>query len=163
MAWFLKLAGHDGESQEQPGHINLLSWSFGANLSVAHTGTTAGQVQGQAEVHDINVSLVTDKSFVEMWKSCCNGNPINEGYVLGTKSVAGQAKAKQFFKLTMNDCYISSAHLSGSGAHGSDSLDPPSFSIKFNKMKIEYFEYDKAGKDGAKPKMEFDMGAHKVS
>jgi type VI protein secretion system component Hcp len=163
MAWFLKLDGHPGESQEQKDCINLLNWSFGATLSVAHTGTTAGQVQGQAEVHDVNVSLVTDKSFVEMWKSVCNGNPIKESVILGTKSVAGTEKAKPFFKLTMNDCYISSAQLSGSGEHGADALDPPSFSIKFNKMKIEYTEYDKKGAQMAQPKMEFDMGEHKVS
>jgi type VI secretion system secreted protein Hcp len=163
MAWFLNLPGHEGESIEQPKHINLLSWSFGANLSVAHTGTTTGQVQGQSEVHDVNISLVTDKSFVEMWKSITNGNPIDECYILGTKNIAGQPKAVEFFKLTMNQCYISSAHLSGSGAHGSDSLDPPSFSIKFNKMKIEYTEYGKEGKVKGKPKMEFDMGEHKTS
>ncbi len=63
----------------------------------------------------------------------------------------------------MEECYITTAHLSGSGAHGSDSLDPPTFSIKFNKMKIEYTEYDKSGKQQAQPKMSFDMGTHTTS
>jgi hypothetical protein len=50
--------------------------------------------------------------------------------------------------------------LSGSGAHGSDSLDAPVFTIKFNKMKIEYTEYKKDGSPGDRPKMSFDAGKH---
>ena len=161
MAWFLQVDGHEGESQEVPGYINLLSWSFGANLSVPHTGTTSGQVAGQSEVHDVTVSLVTDKSFVELWKSICSGKPIKKSILLGRKDVQG--KPKKFFELTMEDCYITTAHLSGSGAHGSDSLDPPTFSIKFNKMKIEYTEFKKDGSPAAQPKMEFNMGTHDVS
>lgn len=161
MAWFLNLDGHDGESMEMDKHINVLSWNFGASLSVPHTGTTAGQVSGQSEVHDVTVSLVCDKSYVEMWKTICSGKPVKKAVLIGRKDVQG--KPKEFFKLTMEDCYIVNAHLSGSGAHGSDSLDPPTFSIKFNKMKIEHTEYKKDGSAGAQPKMSFDMGKHEVS
>ncbi len=100
MAWFLKMDGHDGESKEQAGYVNLLSWSFGANLSVPHTGTTSAQVAGQSEVHDVTVSLVTDKSFVEMWKTICSGNPVASAEILGTKDIAGSSggKPKTFFE-----------------------------------------------------------------
>jgi len=63
----------------------------------------------------------------------------------------------------MEECYITSAHLSGSGMHGSDSFDNPTISIKFNKMKIELTEYDKQGKPAGQPKMQFNMATHEVS
>jgi type VI protein secretion system component Hcp len=160
MAWFIKIDGHDGESAEQKDHINVLSWSFGANLSVTHTGTTSAQVAGQSEIHDVTLSLVPDKSLTELWLSLCTGKPIPKAELVGMKDVQGQPK--QFFKLTMEDCYITTAHLSGSGMHGSDSFDNPTVSIKFDKMKIELTEYDKKGKPAGQPKMGFRMSTHAV-
>jgi len=160
MAWFLKVASAKGESQEQPDYMNLLSWNLGANLSIAHSGTSSGQVAGQAEVQDLTATLMPDKAFVDLMKFICMGKPLPEAILLGTKDVGGGGKAKEFFKLTMNDVYVSSAHLSGTGAHGSDAFDPHTISLKFNKMKIDYTEYKKDGSAGDKPKMSFDAGKH---
>ena len=161
MAWFLKVEGTKGESQEQPQYMNVLSWNFGANLSVAHSGTSAGQVAGQAEVHDLTTTIMPDKAFVDLMKFICGGKPLKEAILLGKKDVQG--KPKEFFKLTMNEVYVSSAHLSGTGAHGSDAFDPHTFSLKFNKMKIDYTEWKKDGTPGDKPKVSFDAGKHEVS
>jgi type VI protein secretion system component Hcp len=160
MAWFLKIEGTKGESLEQPQYMNVLSWNFGANLSVAHSGTSAGQVAGQAEVHDLTTTIMPDKAFVDLMKFICSGKPLKSAELLGTKDVGGGGKAKEFFKLTMDEVYVSSAHLSGTGAHGSDAFDPHTISLKFNKMKIEYAEYKKDGSAGDKPKMSFDAGKH---
>jgi type VI protein secretion system component Hcp len=161
MAWFLKVATSKGESQEVPEYMNVLSWNLGSNLSVAHSGTSSGQVAGQAEVHDLTVTVMPDKAFVDMWKFICGGKPLSEAILLGRKDVQG--KPKEFFKLTMNEVYVSSAHLSGTGAHGSDAFDPHTFSLKFNKMKIDYTEWKKDGTPGDKPKVSFDAGKHEVS
>jgi len=90
MAWFINIDSHPGESKEQKDHINVLSWSFGANLSVTHTGTTSAQVAGQSEVHDVTLSLVPDKALTELWKSLCSGKPVPKAVLLGTKDVAGK-------------------------------------------------------------------------
>jgi type VI protein secretion system component Hcp len=103
MAWFLKVEGTKGESQEQPQYMNVLSWNFGANLSVAHSGTSAGQVAGQAEVHDLTTTIMPDKAFVDLMKFILSGKPLKSAELLGTKDVGGGGKAKPFFKLTMDE------------------------------------------------------------
>jgi type VI protein secretion system component Hcp len=163
MAWFLKVGNAKGESLEQKDYINVLSWNFGGNLSVSHSGTSGGQVAGQAEMHDLTCTIMPDKAFVDLWKFMLTGKPVPSAELLGTKNVAGDKVAKQFFKLTMEEVYLSSSHMSGTGAHGSDAMDPHTFSLKFNKMKIDYTEYKKDGTPGDKPKVQFDAGKHEAS
>jgi type VI protein secretion system component Hcp len=161
MAFFLKVGPIKGESKEVQDYINVLDWEMGAELPVSRGGAGSGQVAGQSEVRDLTVTVLPDKSFVDIWKFACNGRPVHEAILLCRKNVAGQPK--EYFKVTLNDVYVAAARLTASGEKGADPFHPHQFVLKFDKMRIEYTEYKKDGTPGDKPKAAFDTGKHELS
>jgi type VI protein secretion system component Hcp len=161
MAFFLKVGPIKGESKEVQDYINVVQWEMGADLPVSRGEAGSGQVAGQSEVRDLTVSVWPDKAFVDLWKFACNGKAVDEAILLCRKDVVG--KPKEFMKVTMNDVYVAAARLTASGGKGADPFQPHQFSLKFNKMKIEYTEYKQNGDPGDKPKVSFDAGKHEVS
>jgi type VI secretion system secreted protein Hcp len=152
---FIKLEGIKGESQDKTHKdtIDVLAWSFGAsNSGSTHMGGGSGS--GKANFQDISITKYIDKSSPVLMMHCANGKHISEATLTCRK--AGE-KPLEYLIINMKDIIVSSVSLGGSG--GEDRLTE-NVSLNFGSFKYKYVEQTKAGGEGAKPDMKWDIAAN---
>jgi type VI secretion system secreted protein Hcp len=153
--FFLELEGIKGESQDKThsGKIDVLAWSFGAsNSGSTHIGGGSGS--GKANFQDISFTKYIDKSSPVLMLHCANGKHIPKAKLICRK--AGE-KPLEYLIVEMKDLIVSSVSLGGSG--GEDRLTE-NISLNFGSFKYKYVEQTKAGGEGAKPDMQWDIAAN---
>jgi type VI secretion system secreted protein Hcp len=153
---FLKLEGIKGESADDKhkGEIDVLAWSWGASQSgTMHTGGGGGA--GKANFQDVSVTKWIDKSSHALLKAVAVGQHIKSAMLTVRK--AGE-KPLEYYKLTMNDCLISSVSTGGSG--GEDRLTE-NISINFGNFTMEYTPQKEDGSGDAVLPFGFDIKANK--
>ena len=151
---FIKIDGHDGESEDDDhtGWIDVLSWSFGMSQSAsAHIG--GGGSQAQANVQDLSFVKWVDKSTPALMHSCCVGKHVSKAELHCTKA-SGDNKALEYIIIKMDDVIISSLSTGGSG--GEDRMTE-NVSLNFAKVEYQYTVQTKEGAGGAKPKVTWDI------
>lgn len=152
---FLKIEGIKGESQDKTHKdlIDVLAWSFGvSNSGSTHMGGGSGS--GKANFQDISFTKYIDKSSPVLFLHCSNGKHIPTAQLICRK--AGE-KPLEYLIIDMKDILVSSVSLGGSG--GEDRLTE-NCSLNFGSFKYKYVEQTKAGGEGAKPDMQWDIAAN---
>lgn len=152
---FIKLNGIKGESQDKTHKdtIDVLAWSWGAsNSGSTHMGGGSGS--GKANFQDLSFTKYIDKSSVPLMLHCANGKHIADATLICRK--AGE-KPLEYLIVDMKDIIVSSYSTGGSG--GEDRLTE-NVSLNFGSVKIKYVEQTKAGGEGAKPEMQWDIAAN---
>lgn len=157
---FIKIDGHDGESEDEDhkGWIDVLSWSWGISQS-ANTHMGGGGSQALSSHQDLSFVKWCDKSTPGIMHSCSSGKHISKAEMICTKS-SGDNKALTYLTIKMHDVIVSSISTGGSGAE--DALTE-NVSLNFAKVEFEYIVQTKEGAAGAKPKMTWDIKAGKGS
>ena len=157
---FIKIDGHDGESEDDDhkGWIDCLSWSWGVSQA-ASTHIGGGGSSAQCSVQDLNFVKWVDKSTPALMHSCCVGKHITKAELHCTKA-SGDNKALEYIIIKMEDCIVSSISCGGSGAE--DQLTE-NVSLNFAKVEYQYTVQTKEGAAGAKPKMDWDVKKGKGS
>ncbi|MDX1981706.1 MAG: type VI secretion system tube protein Hcp [Bryobacteraceae bacterium] len=142
---FLEIDGIKGETEDKalPGHIELLSYSFGASQTGSFSyggGGGAGKVQMQ----DFHFTKRCDKASSDLFLHCATGKHIPKAE-LKVRKAGGEQHI--YFKVTFEDILVSSQTVSGQGS--GDPIPTESISFNFTKMTMHYATQDAKGKVGA--------------
>jgi len=130
---FLKLDGIDGESQDEkhPNEIEILSYSLGMSQPGSFGMGSGGGVT-KVSIQDISFSKYTDKATPKLMKFCASGKHIDSGTLTARKAAGDEAL--EFETITLTNIIVTSIQQGGGGG----SLPTESFSLNFERLKLEY-------------------------
>ena len=137
---FLKLDGIDGESQDaaHKGEIEIFSFSWGVNQTVAVGGGTGGAGAGKASFQDLHFEASLSKATPKLMIACASGQHISDGTLTVRK--AGDSPV-EFLKIKIADVFVSSIQSAGA----QEDVPTDSFSLNFAKIEIDYSEQSPTG------------------
>lgn len=138
----LKLGDIEGEDETAgyEGQIVVLGWDFGATQS-ATMHVSKGGGAAAVSVRDVKVVKYVDKASPNLFKLCASGEHIASA-VLACQKAAG-AEQLEFFKITMEECIISSYEV-GQEVGGNE-LFKETITINCARMKTEYTPQEGVG------------------
>jgi len=138
---YLILDGVEGPSTSRAKAIDILSFSFGAsNASVIGPGSSGGETKaGRANVSDVNLMKVLDKSSPILFSYCVTGTTMKTATLFYDKPMGD--KQVDYFKIEMTNAMITSVQLSGSSENPTESI-----SLAFEKVKVGYNPENPDGK-----------------
>lgn len=139
--YFLKIEGIPGESADEQhrDEIEIYSWSWGASNPVTVGG--GGQTTGRAIFQEFQVVKQLDKSTPLLMRACAKGAHIPSAVLFVRK--AGATTPVTYYKITMQDCIVSSYQTS---ANGGGDRPTESLSLNFTKISFDYTPYDANGR-----------------
>lgn len=141
---YLKIEGVDGNSTSRPGHIDVLSFSFGASQNAVYGAGASGKEAkaGRADFSNLTIMKVLDKSSPELFDHCSTGDILKKVTLFYDKPVKDQQQ--DYFKVELSDALITSVQLSGSNENPVESV-----SFAFQKVLVGYApEKDDGSLDG---------------
>lgn len=130
---YLIIDGTPGPSTSVTNAIDILSFSFGASMhSTMGVGSSGlGHSAGRANLADLNIMKVLDKTSVALFDHCVTGNVLTKVTLEYYKPV-GNAQAP-YFKIELADAMITSQQLSGSSENPMESL-----SFAYQKVTVSF-------------------------
>ena len=152
---FLKLDGIDGESQDEKhkNEIDLKSFSMG----VENTGAGGNSTENKARVHDMRVTMFTNKASPNLFIACCTGRHIPTAWIYVRK--AGE-KPLEYETIKLTDVRVSS--FSKTGQNGGE-ITTEKVSLNFAKIEYSYKQQNKDGSAAAPVTKTYDVKANKAS
>ena len=156
--FFLKIAGIEGESQDDKhkNEIHITSFSIGAT-NAGSGGHDKGSGVGKSRIHDVQITKEVDKSTPNIFLNCLSGKHHPKATIIARK--AGE-KPHEYLKITLEEVFISSYQL-----HAKDSGAMPveSFSLNFATVEQEHKVQSADGSAGAANTKKFDRKKHKAA
>lgn len=152
--FLLKIDNIKGESAQAgyPDWIEVASWNWGeSQTGTMHAG--AGGGAGKVSMQDFSFSSPMSSATADLVAKCANGEHLKK-VELHARKAGG--KQEVFLKLLLENCLVSSYSTGGSG-----DVPMETFSINFQKIKMEYFKQDAKGAMTAAGIMTYDMKAGK--
>lgn len=130
---YLKLDGRPGASTSKKDYIDVMSFSFGASMQhVIGPGAAGAESRvGRADVHNLTVMKVVDKTSPLLFQDCVTGSIIKTADLIYAK--AGGSQQDDYYKIHMEHVLITSVQNSGSNENPSESI-----SFAFEKVKVSY-------------------------
>jgi type VI secretion system secreted protein Hcp len=139
VAIYLTLEGVEGPiSDPIKKAIELHSVQFGVGCALTKQKNLGYKRESEPSLSEITVSKVTDKASTSLFKEVCGGGFFKKGEISVTKLIA--KKPEPFFKLQLEEVFVSGWSISSGGDSPSESL-----SLAFNKIKV-CFNPEKDGK-----------------
>lgn len=140
---FLEIDGIKGETEDKEfkGHVELMSYSFGAT----QTGSFqygGGGATGKVQFQDFHFTKRCDDSTPHLFDACCSGKHI-PNCMLRLRKATGDGGQKVFYKVKFMDVLLSSQTISGQGS--GDPIPTESISFNFAQMIMEYGKQDAKG------------------
>lgn len=150
---FLKLAGVDGESEDDTHakSIDVLAWSWGMSQSgTTHIGGGGGA--GKVSVQDLSLTKYIDKSSTVLVMAACKGTHFADALLTVRK--AGD-KPLEYLKVKMKEVIVTSVSTGGSG--GEDKLTE-NVTLNFAAFEVMYqAQNEKGGKEGGEVFAKWDI------
>jgi type VI secretion system secreted protein Hcp len=112
-----------------PPTIEVLSWSFGATNSGAHSGGGGGGA-GKVKFNEFTITKTTDKASPQLFKFCANGKHIPTVVLFVRKAGGGQSVTFTFTNVLI------SAYQTGGSGHSDTPVE--SVSLNFTKVEVKY-------------------------
>jgi len=135
--------------------IDMLQWSWGLSQSggmITGQGLGAGKVSPQ----DFSFTHFLDKASPNLMKLCSTGKHIPEANIV--MRLAGE-KQLEYIKIKLEEVLVSNVSISGSGSGSDKAIE--NVTLKFVKVKLDYFpQTDKGALAGAVP-YGYDFAANK--
>jgi type VI secretion system secreted protein Hcp len=156
---FLELDGVTGESKDSQfkDKIDIFSFSLGlSNSGAGHYGGGSGA--GKAQITDISIGKLVDKSSATLYKFCYQGKHIATGKV-HIRKAAGD-NPLEYLKYEMDEVFITSVNTSDSAGGG---IANESISLNFSKIKMTYQMQADTGGDEASPEVTINVKENTVS
>jgi type VI secretion system secreted protein Hcp len=156
---FLELEGIDGESKDKQfkDKIDIYSFSLGlSNAAAGHYGGGSGA--GKAQITDMSIGKLVDKSSATLYKFCYQGKHIKTGKV-HIRKAAGE-KALEYLKYEMDEVFVTSVNTSDSAGGG---IANESISLNFSKIKMTYEVETDTGDKGPSPDVTINVKENTVS
>ena len=159
MTCFWKLDGIDGESKDkqsqgQDRHLFLQPRTVKRRRRALRRRFGAGK----AQITDISIGKLVDKSSATLYKFCYQGKHIATGKVLIRKA-AGETPL-EYLKYELNEVFITSVNTSDSAGGG---IANEFISLNFSKIKMTYDMQADTGGELAKPEVTIDVKENTVS
>ena len=135
---YLKIEDIEGESQsnEHPGAIDILSWSWGASNTAGYS-TTGGGGSGKVSMQDFSITKYVDKATPKLFLNCATGKPTARlELVMELPSRDGGAPTP-YMTFILNDVFVTS--VSVGGAAGEDRMTE-TITLNFTKIEMKYYE-----------------------
>ena len=138
---YLIIEDRPGPSKSKPDAIDVLSFSFGASMTVHYQAGSSGSESraGRADVSNLTIMKVLDKTSPLLFDDCVTGNILTKATLYYDKPMGDQQE--DYFKIEMEDVLITSVQLSGSSENPVESI-----SMGFEKVKVCYNPEDDEGK-----------------
>lgn len=154
---YVKIESREGPSASRAGHIDILSFSFGATQTSTYGAGSSGRESraGRADVGNLTIMKVVDKLSPSLFEDCVTGDNIGTVTLFYDKPLGDVQE--DYFKIDMEDVIITSIQLSGSQENPVESI-----SFAFEKVKVCYNPEDDAGKLAGWVEKGYDLGALKV-
>jgi type VI secretion system secreted protein Hcp len=155
--YVLKIDGIPGESKESKhkGEIDVLSWSWGEQASVASGGSGGGA--GKVEMSPLHVIAHTSQASPKLFLACASGQHIKEAVLTVARKVKG--KRQDYLVIKLTEVLVSSYQVSG---EGSEALPLDAFSLAFSKIEMNYTPIKADGSLGALVKAGWDLKVNKA-
>lgn len=130
---YLVIADRPGPSTSKQDAIDILSFSFGASQqAVVGAGSSGGEFRaGRANVQDLTIMKVLDKTSPLLFDDCVTGNFLTKVEVFYDKPMGDSQE--DYFKIELDNALITSISLSGSSENPVESI-----SFAFAKVKVSY-------------------------
>ena len=128
---YLSLKGIKGASQIKADAIDVLSASFGVSNATSIQVTSQELKSGKAHLSGISFMKASDKSSPDLYIYCCTGKMIDEATLSYLKQDKG-GKQQEYLKITMDNVYVSSYQISGSGEDMHESVVIEAAKVKFS-------------------------------
>jgi len=145
---YLYVDGFPGPSTSKTTYIDILSFSFGASMTSTY-GTGASGMEskaGRADLGNLSIMKVLDKTSTDLFKSCVSGNVIPKVILLYDKPLQGSSTQADYYRIYLQDALITSFQHSGSSENPTESI-----SFAYQAIEIAYkAELDASTLDGAK-------------
>jgi type VI secretion system secreted protein Hcp len=140
---YLIIDGRPGPSTSKADAIDILSFSFGASqTAVIGAGSSGGEARaGRANVMDVSVMKVADKTSPLLFDDCVTGNYLKSVDIIYDKPMGDQQE--EYFKIHMENALITSIQLSGSSENPMESI-----SFAYSKIKVSYNPEEKGALKG---------------
>jgi type VI secretion system secreted protein Hcp len=151
--FFLKLEGITGESTDTKfaGQIEIESFTLGASqAAMSSTSAVGGMTGARADLTDLTITKVLDKSSPTLFNFCTTGKHIKTA----TLSICGANEAKEvYLQYDLTEVVVSS--ITTGGASGG--IRPnEQVSLRFATIKEAYTPYASDGTKGAAIKASWD-------
>jgi type VI secretion system secreted protein Hcp len=130
---YLYIDGVDGPSSSKPGHIDVLSFSFGVSQTAVYGAGASGKEAkaGRADFSNLTIMKVLDKTSPILFDHSASGDILKKVYLLYDKPVGD--KQQDYFRIWIKDALITSVQLSGSNENPTESV-----SFAFQAEEIAY-------------------------
>jgi type VI secretion system secreted protein Hcp len=130
---YLIIDGRPGPSTSKKDAIDILSFSFGATqTAVIGPGSSGGEARsGRANVQDVSIMKVVDKTSPLLFDDCVTGNYLNSVDIVYDKPMGDDQQ--DYYKIHMEDALITSIQHSGSHENPMESV-----TFAFSKIKVSY-------------------------
>jgi type VI secretion system secreted protein Hcp len=130
---YLYIDGVEGPSSSKPGHIDVLSFSFGVSQTAVYGAGASGKEAkaGRADFSNLTIMKVLDKTSPILFDHSASGDILKKVYLLYDKPVGD--KQQDYFRIWIKDALITSVQLSGSNENPTESV-----SFAFQAEEIAY-------------------------
>ncbi len=110
---YLVVDGRPGPSTSRKDAIDVLEFAFGAQqTSVMGAGASGGETRsGRADVKNLKIVKVLDKTSPLLWDDCCTGNILKKVTLYYDKPMGD--KQEDYFKIEMEEAMITRIDHSG--------------------------------------------------
>lgn len=154
---FLKIEGPgvEGESQKagHEGELDVLSYSWGvSNHGAGQSGTGSGS--GQADFHDLNVTVMMQTGVELIFKQCASGVHFEKATLVSRE--AGGTAQVDYLKIEMEKVFITAMSFGASEGSGKP---PVSIGLHFAKVNYIYTPQNSDGSAGAERTQSWDIAA----
>jgi type VI secretion system secreted protein Hcp len=130
---YLFVDGVEGPSTSKPGHIDILSFSWGVSQTSTYGAGASGKEAkaGRADFSNLTIMKVLDKTSPLLSDHCASGDILKKVYILYDKPVGD--KQSPYFRIWLKDALITSLQLSGSNENPTESV-----SFAFQAVEVAY-------------------------
>ena len=157
--FILELDGIKGESEEDDGCIDIVSWGWAVDNQGSLGDGTGGAGTGKAKVHDLRFTKFIDKSSPNLFLYCCDGTHIDKAKLTCKKS-AGK-NPLDFLIIEMKTCMVTGVETGG--ADGDNGKLTETFTLNFEEFTVEYQEQDKKGKGKGSVQIGWNIAKNKAT
>ena len=156
--YLLEIDGIKGESKDSKHKdtIEVESFSWGATQSGSFSSGGGGGA-GKVTFQDLHCTSTVNSASPLLAKACATGQHIKKATLFVRKAGGSQ---EDFYKVTLEDCLISSYQTGGS-SHG-EALPVDQYSLNFAKIEFKYQEQKADGTLGGAVEMKYDLKARKA-
>ena len=154
MAIYLALDGIEGNVTAAGFEkcVKISSVSFGVSRPITmEAGKMANREVGKPNISEVSLTKEADNSVAALFKESVAGSSGKQAILKFTRT--GSEGVEEFMEYTLQDCLVSSYHISAEG----DAEPEEELTLSFSKCEINYKDHDSTNKTGSPQRAGYDL------